>query len=123
MIKKLSFLVGVFVTALIPVCVAAADAPVRVPLLVYHHIRDTKPYPKSTWSYKMSVSPTIFEKQMQWISDHGYTPVTLDDAVAYLNKNNTTLQKPIVITFDDNNLNAYERGLPILQKHGFIAVF
>ncbi len=104
---------------------AASIAPehIQVPILVYHHIRDAKPYPKSTWSYKMSVSPLVFERQMQWISDHGFTPVTLDHAVAILRKEKTDPIKPVVITFDDNNLNAYDLGVPVLQKHGFVAVF
>lgn len=106
---------------------ASATSPalpsVRIPILVYHHIRATKPYPTWTWSYKMSVSAPVFEKQMQWIADHGYTTVSLDDALAILKGERTDIAKPVVVTFDDNNLTAYDVGLPVLQKHGFVAVF
>lgn len=104
------------------------DAPidlknVRVPILVYHHIREQQKWPKTTWSWKMTVSPKVFETQMQWIADHGYTTVNLDTAAAILKGEQAGPTKPIVLTFDDNNLNAYENGLPVLLKHNMTAVF
>lgn len=96
---------------------------VRVPILVYHHVRDTSPYPKSTWSYKMSVSPAVFESQMKWLVEHGYKTMSMDDAVELLQGRKVIEGKPVVITFDDNNLNAYNLAVPIMKKHGLIATF
>jgi len=95
----------------------------KLPILVYHHVRETKGYPKSTWSYKMSVSPKVFEQQMQWLKDKGYTTVSMDDAAAILAGTKTGPSKPVVITFDDNNLSAYDVALPLLQKYGHIATY
>lgn len=100
----------------------APQPSVRIPILVYHHIRDTKPYPTSTWSYKMSVSPSIFEKQMQWIKDHGYVTVTLDQALDQL-RGKPGPEKPVVITFDDNNRTQYTYAFPLLKKNNQIGVF
>ncbi len=94
-----------------------------IPILVYHHIRATKPYPKSTWSYKMSVSPSVFEKQMQWLKDKGYTTITLDEYVALRSGAKKAVAKPVVITFDDNNRSQYELAYPVLSKNGQKAVF
>ena len=102
---------------------AETPAPKKIPILVYHHIRSTKPYPKSTWSYKMSVSPDVFEKQMQWISDHGYTTITLDQALLILQGIDAGPTKPVVVTFDDNNRTQFTLAVPVLQKHGQIGVF
>jgi peptidoglycan/xylan/chitin deacetylase (PgdA/CDA1 family) len=94
-----------------------------VPLLVYHHIRATKPYPKSTWSYKMSVSPSIFEAQMKWLQGRGYTTITLDQLVQMREGSALALAKPVVITFDDNHRSQYEIAFPILRQNGQLAVF
>lgn len=96
---------------------------VKIPILVYHHIRDTKPYSKSTWSYKMSVSPSVFDTQMQWIQDHSYTTITLDEAAEMLTGKTQGPPKPIVITFDDNNRTQYTRAFPILKSRGQVGVF
>ncbi len=102
----------------------ASSSPVtKIPILVYHHIRSTKPYPPSTWSYKMSVSQDIFGKQMQWIADRGYTTITLDTYVAIMKGEIRGPMKPIVITFDDNNRTQYTQAFPVLKKNNQIAVF
>lgn len=76
-----------------------------------------------TWSWKMTVTPQIFEQQTQWLEDHGYTTVSMDTLTAILDGTIVDIPKPVVITFDDNNLNQYEVALPILEAHHQIAVF
>ncbi len=98
-------------------------AGLKVPILVYHHIRDAKPYPKTTWSWKMSVTPSVFERQLQWIQDHGYTTVDLTTLAAIFKGQIRGPEKPIVITFDDNNLTQYDVALPMLEKRHQLAVF
>lgn len=108
----------------LPQAHAADKAPVlKIPILVYHHIRATSPYPKSTWSYKMSVSPQVFDAHMQWLHDHQYTSITLDTLVDRLQNKVALPEKPVVITFDDNNLAQYELAVPVLEKHQLIGTF
>jgi peptidoglycan/xylan/chitin deacetylase (PgdA/CDA1 family) len=94
-----------------------------IPILVYHHIRDTSPYPHTTWSYKMSVSPQIFDDQMRWISENNYVTIDLDTAVDILQGKQEGPKKPVIITFDDNNRTQFTIAFPILQKYGLIATF
>jgi peptidoglycan/xylan/chitin deacetylase (PgdA/CDA1 family) len=98
-------------------------ADLKIPILVYHHLRDTSPYPKETWSYKMSVSPDVFATQMQWLVDHGYTTIDLDTLAEIFTGKRLGPTKPVVITFDDNQLSAYDVGVPILASHNQMAVF
>jgi peptidoglycan/xylan/chitin deacetylase (PgdA/CDA1 family) len=93
-----------------------------VPVLVYHHLRPTAGYAKETWSYKMSVSPDVFARQMQWLADEGFTTVSLDEAVAVL-AGASSIEKPVVITFDDNQRSALDVALPIFAKHEQTATF
>jgi len=95
----------------------------QVPILVYHHIREQQGWGQHTWSWKMTVSPEIFDTQMKWLRDHGYTTVNLDTLIEILEGKRYGPLKPIVITFDDNQLNSYENGVPILEKYGHTAVF
>ncbi len=94
-----------------------------IPLLVYHHIRPTTGYDKATWSWKMSVSPKVFDVQMQWLDDHQYTPITLDTFVKIARREMQGPVKPIVITFDDSHSSQYDVAFPVLKKHGFTTVF
>lgn len=109
-----------------PVVQPVSDVPLselKIPILVYHHIRKQEGWSKATWSWKMTVSPETFEKHMKWISEHGYTTITLDTLAAIFKGEQQSPPKPIVITFDDNNLSQYEVALPILEKYKMIGVF
>jgi len=87
---------------------------VLVPILLYHQIgysqiKDNQYY----------VSPEEFEKQMALLYAWGYRTITVQQlAIAILNGAELPI-KPIVLTFDDGNDNAYTRAFPILQKYGF----
>ncbi len=102
---------------------ANPPAELTVPILVYHHIRATAGYPKETWSYKMSVSPSVFETQMQWLVDHGYTTVSLTTLAEMRAGTRLGPTKPIVVTFDDNQMSSYELGVPVLVKNNQTATF
>lgn len=95
----------------------------NVPILVYHHVRKQEGWAKSTWSWKMTVTPETFEKQMQWLADKNYTTMTLSELTAAIRGETYLPEKPVVITFDDNNLSQYDVALPIMEKHGQKAVF
>lgn len=71
----------------------------------------------------MSVSPEMFEKQMQWIVDHGYTTINLDTYVAIMQGQTAPPANPVVITFDDNHASQYRLAVPILRAKGLRAVF
>jgi peptidoglycan/xylan/chitin deacetylase (PgdA/CDA1 family) len=100
-----------------------ALAEYEIPVLVYHHVRKQEGWGKTTWSWKMTVTPQTFEKQMQWIADHGYTTMTLDEVTAAIRGDAYLPEKPVVITFDDNNLSQMDVALPIMEKYGQKAVF
>jgi len=102
---------------------AIALSNYKIPILVYHHVRPQEGWGKSTWSWKMTVTPQTFEKQMKWLVDHNYTAVDLNTFMSIVRGEMLGPVKPVVITFDDNQLNAFENGLPILKKYNQTAVF
>jgi len=102
------------------------QATYRVPVLVYHHVRAQQGWAKTTWSWKMTVTPETFERHMQWLVDKGYTTMTLDELTAAIHGDAVMPEKPVVITFDDNNLSQYNVAAPImdakLQKGVFFLI-
>lgn len=103
--------------------IAAEPEDLKIPVLVYHHIRKQQGWSRNSWSWKMTVSPEVFEKHMQWLSEHGYVTVTLDMMVELLQGKRTYPEKPVVITFDDNTLTSYDPGATIMEKYGHIGVY
>lgn len=99
----------------------AFAAGLRVPVLTYHYIANN-PNPKDKARDALSVSPDKFEAQMQYLSQNGYTPVTLDTLYGIFNGQASVAGKPIVLTFDDGYIDFYTNAFPILRRFGFHAV-
>lgn len=87
------------------------------PVLLYHHVD------KSEAKNPYYVSPEIFESQMKWLNDNGYTVVSYMDFYSAYASTGTLPAKPVVITFDDGKLDQYQNAFPILKKYGFVATF
>jgi peptidoglycan/xylan/chitin deacetylase (PgdA/CDA1 family) len=87
---------------------------VLVPILLYHQIgysqiKDNQYY----------VSPEEFEKQMFLLHAWGYKTITVQQLANAILNGAELPYKPIALTFDDGNENAYTRVFPILQKYNF----
>lgn len=82
-----------------------------LPVLMYHHIMDSK------MSDRLSVSPKTFEKQVRYLAENKYHIITLAEAVKMLNRPRRPRGKYAVITFDDGNADFYENAYPILKKY------
>lgn len=90
-----------------------------VPVLMYHKIGDPPPESKLG---KLWVSTAKFRKQMAYLSDEGYHPVTFQDVYAHWDGIRPLPPKPVVITFDDGYANNFTDGFPIVRDFGFRAV-
>lgn len=71
----------------------------------------------------MTVTPETFERHMRWLVDKGYTTMTLDELTAAIRGETWMPEKPVVITFDDNNLSQYDVAAPIMDSKGQKGVF
>ena len=102
--------------------VATTTRAIRVPTLVYHSVRPY--YPEITDQVKeFTVPPDIFDEQLKYLEDNGYTAITMDDLAQYLTSGKTLPAKPVMLTFDDGWQNQFVYAFPILQKHHMPAVF
>jgi peptidoglycan/xylan/chitin deacetylase (PgdA/CDA1 family) len=87
----------------------------NVPVLLYHQIVEVA---KEEDYLSLAVSPHKFEQQMQYLSAHGYSTITLDDLLC---NECIDLTRKVAITFDDGYMDNYVNAFPILQKFDFTA--
>jgi peptidoglycan/xylan/chitin deacetylase (PgdA/CDA1 family) len=94
----------------------------QVPILCYHQIRDWKPTDSKT-SKTYIVPPAAFAAQMRMLADSGYHTISPDQLYAYLVSGAKLPVKPILLTFDDTDLDQYTVGYPEMKKYGFKGMF
>jgi hypothetical protein len=88
-------------------------SPGRVPILMYHSIRETR---LSGWPYyETSTSPAVFACHVTFLSDHGYATITLGQATCALGRPHAD-KRPVVLTFDDGCRSFYNTAAPIMQS-------
>jgi peptidoglycan/xylan/chitin deacetylase (PgdA/CDA1 family) len=95
---------------------------VRVPILMYHHIRVLSSKAGNDWR-EITVTPQEFSDQMAYLRDHNYQAIHLADLVAYFEHGTSLPQNPVIITFDDAWDDGYKIAYPILRKQGLTASF
>jgi len=94
----------------------------QVPILCYHQIRDWKP--KDSQTAKDYITPiATFKGHMKMLADSGYHTILLDQLYDYLNNGTPLPSKPIVLTFDDTDLDQYTIAAPEMKKYGFKGAF
>jgi len=94
----------------------------QVPILCYHQIRDwTATDSKASKDYIIPVS--TFKSHIKMLADSGYHSVLPDQVYNYLVYGDALPKKPVMLTFDDTDLNQYTFAVPELKKYGFKAVY
>jgi peptidoglycan/xylan/chitin deacetylase (PgdA/CDA1 family) len=89
---------------------------VTIPILLYHHINTS---PTGNHYY---VPPKTFEQEIMTLHDWGYTTITVTMLVQAITMGRELPPHPILITFDDGQLDDYTNAFPIMQKYGFTGV-
>lgn len=84
-----------------------------VPILLYHHITEQV--------QSGAVSTARFAEQIQTLAQAGYTAVSFQQLMDYVQQGTPLPEKPIVITFDDGYESNLSLAAPILQEYGMSA--
>jgi peptidoglycan/xylan/chitin deacetylase (PgdA/CDA1 family) len=94
----------------------------QVPILCYHQVRDWKS--SDSQSAKDYIIPVeAFKSHMKMLADSGYHSVLPDQVYNYLAYGDPLPSKPIMLTFDDTDLDQYTVAAPVMKKYGFKAVY
>ncbi|HTS43738.1 MAG TPA: polysaccharide deacetylase family protein [Puia sp.] len=94
----------------------------EVPILCYHQIRDWRPTDSKT-AKNYIVPINVFLEHIRMLADSGYHTILPDQLYAYLVRGDSLPSKPIMLTFDDTDLDQYTIAYPEMKKHGFRGVF
>lgn len=104
---SLALIFGAFVMA----PAGQADDTVAVPILAYHRFGPTV-------ADSMTVTTPVFEAQLKFLKDNGYTVIPLRALVDYrLGKAPPPPPRAVVITFDDGHRSVYEVALPLIKQY------
>jgi peptidoglycan/xylan/chitin deacetylase (PgdA/CDA1 family) len=93
--------------------------PGPVPILEYHAIQ---PPPEGASYPQLFVPQADFERQMDWLHEHGYEAATLDQVEDAWYEGGKLPPKPIVVSFDDGYLSQYVGAFPKMQELGWSGV-
>jgi biofilm PGA synthesis lipoprotein PgaB len=110
----------------------AADIDARLPsrtppvVLAYHDIRpvvasEQHPDPAADPRHHFIVTPEAFDAQLSALEAAGYTSITSDQYVDYLNGGEVP-QRSVLITFDDGTHGLWTYADRILERHGMHGV-
>jgi len=89
---------------------------VVVPIILFHHVSVS---PINSQYY---VPPEKFDEELKLLRDWEYTTITIEMLLKAINEGADLPPRPIIISFDDGNLDNYTNAFPIMQKYGFTGV-
>ncbi len=88
-----------------------ASKEIRIPILAYHRFGPVA-------SDSMTVTTPVFESQLRYLGDHGYSVIKLRQLVdGCLGKGEPLPSRSVVITVDDGHKSVYTDLLPLLKKY------
>ena len=94
---------------------ARPEEGIAVPIVMYHSL-----LPQGNSDYV--IDPTLFEQDLQYLQEQGYTTVTVADLIAYVDEGVPLPDAAVMLTFDDGYYNNYLYAHPLLQQYGMQAV-
>ncbi len=101
-----------------PALLDSADNGLLV--LSYHDIRDDVATTSDLDAY--AVSTQNFAAHLDWLSAHGYHPVSLSQLITASQGGAPLPPKPVLLTFDDGLRSVYSKVFPLLRAYNYPAL-
>lgn len=91
-----------------------------IPVLMYHKITE-RDYSDLNIRIPWSVSYASFNKQMEYLYEHNYKPLSIQEYIECVNDKKGFPDKSLLITFDDGYKNVQRLAYAVLEKYSFSA--
>lgn len=91
---------------------------IELPVVMYHSILKN-----TELSGKYIITPSQLAEDIEYLEAHGYTAISMEQLIDYVDNNAPLPEKPVMLTFDDGCYNNYEYALPILAEHDAHGIF
>ncbi len=111
-IVKLILIILIAILFLIFIEVVEPMLDSRIPVLMYHSVG-------SSSTSDIVLPKEVFNNQLKFLKDNGYTTLTLDQLYDHFYKGKKVPKKSVVLTFDDGYRDNYEVVYPLLKSYGF----
>ncbi len=96
------------------------EAFVPPPILMYHRVDVDRPVDRV--GRDPTVSPAQFEEQLEYLKAHGIAAISMAELDRRL-RAGESLDRTVVLTFDDGYADQYFYAVPLLQRYGDTATF
>jgi peptidoglycan/xylan/chitin deacetylase (PgdA/CDA1 family) len=90
-----------------------------VPILMLHEV-SARPDPRYR---KYTLTPRELGERLDWLREHGYESIGMDDVHASWRGEQAMPARPVVITFDDGGRDCVDHAVPALAARGYTATF
>ncbi len=99
------------------------NCSVRLPILTYHRVLPRTDINQITSREECiyTLEDSLFEQQMIFLEDNGYSTVSFYEIGKHLNSPYSLPLKPVILTFDDGLKDNYYITFQILKKYNFKA--
>lgn len=114
-----SSILGMFFHSASNVSVLSTDVTdsVSLPIVMYHSVlKDTE------LSGKYVITPNTLVQDIEYLRNNGYTFISADELINFVDNAGELPEKPVMLTFDDGFYNNYGYVKPILEKFGAKAI-
>jgi peptidoglycan/xylan/chitin deacetylase (PgdA/CDA1 family) len=95
---------------------------INCPILMYHYI-SYAPEDADNVLRDLTVTPELFSEHLAFLQENGFTSVTMAQLWAALSEGAELPEKPIIFTFDDGYIDAYQHAMPRLLERGMTGLF
>ena len=95
----------------------------KVTVLMYHNFITQEDVANGVEFEEYSLDPADFEADLQYFRDNGYTTITSEDLLAYINGEKPLPDKALIISIDDGTQGVYTNAWPLLKKYRMKADF
>jgi peptidoglycan/xylan/chitin deacetylase (PgdA/CDA1 family) len=94
----------------------------QVPILCYHQIRNWRGGDSKS-ARDIIVPVDLFKAHMKMLKDSGYQTILPDQLYDYLAFGAPLPPKPVMLTFDDTDIDQFTEAWPVMKQYGFKGVF
>jgi peptidoglycan/xylan/chitin deacetylase (PgdA/CDA1 family) len=104
-----------------PLEFAPSSGPtVSIPIMLYHFIRVADPRDRT--GVVLSVKPSDFAAQLDWLRSHGVRSLTPDEVFTAVQTGRQPVGRVVLLTFDDGFADFATTAAPLLASRGFTGI-
>ncbi len=107
-----------------PFCAVVSSEDVYgVSVIMYHNFVSEEDIKSGIEFEEYSISPNDFEEDLLWLKSNGYTTITSEDLLQYLEGKKSLPHKAVILSIDDGSWGVYKNAWPLLKKYNMKADF